>query len=171
MDKRLNKKVEQYRFDFIAKIKDKAAQLELEHDDKTRQLMQFIFDYERLSFTKDDFHKRKRVKNHVHAHDRCCARRANDEQCTRRKKEGEEFCGTHSKGCPNGVVAVQTEEERPNFKKIEVWTQDIKGIMYYIDANHNVYDTTDIIQNRMNPRIIAKYSKVGDVYGIPEFRI
>jgi hypothetical protein len=53
-------------------------------------------------------------------------------------------------------------------KKIEVNAIDIKGIVYYLDDNGNVYDTEDVISNVKNPRIIAKYEKTGDNYSIPE---
>ena len=44
-------------------------------------------------------------------------------------------------------------------KKVEIWTQDIRGIIYYIDDNNNVYNTKDIFENKINPQIIAKYEK------------
>jgi hypothetical protein len=49
--------------------------------------------------------------------------------------------------------------------------QDIKGIIYYLDKNMNVYQTEDIVSNKHNPKIIAKYIKTGDIYNIPEFNI
>ena len=53
--------------------------------------LKYIYDYERLTLNKDDFMKRKRVKNSVPFCDRCCAKRASGEQCTRRKKEEDEY--------------------------------------------------------------------------------
>jgi hypothetical protein len=132
--------------------------------------MQYIYDYDRLTFGKEDFMKRKRVKNVVPFFDRCCAKRANDEQCTRRKKEGSEYCGTHMKGSPHGIMDLQSEN-KPNFQKIEVWAQDIQGIIYYIDKIGNVYQAEDIVVNKTNPKIIAKYLKIGDTYSIPEFNL
>ena len=134
------------------------------------QLLQYVYDYERLSFEKEDFQKRKRVKNFVPVFDRCCAKRATNEQCTRRKKEGNEYCGTHMKGTPHGIIDNQ-EDTKITTQKIEVWAQDIQGIIYYIDKSNNVYKAEDIIVNKMNPKIIAKYIKNGDVYSIPEFNI
>ena len=49
-------------------------------------LVQYIYDYPQLTFLPQDFQKRKRVKNIVPFFERCCALRANGEQCTRRKK-------------------------------------------------------------------------------------
>ena len=77
--------------------------------------------------------KRKRVKNIVPYCDRCKARRANTEQCSRRKKEDEEFCGTHIKGIPHGRIENNDEDSGPKKKKIQVWVEEIKGITYYID--------------------------------------
>lgn len=170
MEKRLNKKVETYVTTFKDCIREKATQLGMTKNDQMNQLLQYIYDYNRLSFVKEDFQKRKRVKNFVPIFDRCCAKRASCEQCTRKKKEGSDFCGTHMKGTPHGVV---DNQEEPNFttQKIEVWAQDIQGIIYYIDTNNNVYQAEDIIVNKMNPKIIAKYVKNGEQYSIPELNI
>jgi hypothetical protein len=170
MEKRLNKKTEQYITNFKDNIRDKAQQMGFSKDDKMNQLLQYVYDYERLSFEKEDFQKRKRVKNFVPVFDRCCAKRATNEQCTRRKKEGIEYCGTHMKGTPHGIIDNQ-EDAKITTQKVEVWAQDIQGIIYYIDKNNNVYKAEDIIVNKINPKIIAKYTKNGDVYTIPEFNI
>jgi hypothetical protein len=171
MERRLNKKVETYITDFKDNIRVKATQMGLNNDVKTTQLLQYIYDYDRLLFNKEDFQKRKRVKNFVPIYDRCCAKRASDEQCTRRKKEGSEFCGTHIKGIPHGIMNDNKDEPKINVHKVEVWAQDIQGIVYYIDKSNNVYDNADIIKNQINPKIIAKYVKTGETYSIPELNI
>ena len=170
MEKRLNKKVESYIGTFKDNIRDKATHLGLTKNDQVNQLIQYIYDYDRLSFNTIDFQKRKRVKNFVPIFDRCCAKRASNEQCTRRKKDGNEYCGTHMKGTPHGIMDNQSET-KTNTQKIEVWAQEIQGIVYYIDKSYNVYQTEDIIVNKMNPKIIAKYVKNGEQYSIPEFNI
>ncbi len=170
MERRLNKKVETYITTFKDSIREKAIQLGLENDATSTNLLQYIFDYDRLSFGKEDFQKRKRVKNHVPIYDRCCAKRATGEQCTRRRKEGCEYCGTHTKGTPHGIMDT-SDEPKMNTHKVEVWAQDIQGIVYYIDKFNNVYDTADIIKNQVNPKIIAKYVNNDENYSIPEFNI
>jgi hypothetical protein len=139
-------------------------------NEQVSQLLQYIYDYDRLSFNKEDFQKRKRVKNFVPIFDRCCAKRASNEQCTRRRKDGSEYCGTHLKGTPHGIVDA-TSEPKNTTQQVEVYAQDIQGIIYYIDKNNNVYQAEDIISNKVNPKIIAKYAKDGDKYTIPEFNI
>ena len=109
MEKRLSKKAETYITSFKDCIREKVTHLGLNKNEQVNQLLQFIYDYERLSFAKEDFQKRKRIKNFVPIFDRCCAKRANEEQCTRRKKDGCEYCGTHLKGTPHGIVDTQSE--------------------------------------------------------------
>ena len=170
MERRLNKKLEAYIASFKDNIRDKATQMEMTKDEKVNQLLQYVYDYDRLTFLKEDFQKRKRVKNFVPIYDRCCAKRASNEQCTRRKKEGSEYCGTHLKGTPHGIVDTQNEQKNTTHK-VEVYAQDIQGIVYYIDKNSNVYQAEDIAMNKVNPKIIAKYVKIGEIYSIPEFNI
>lgn len=171
MERRINKKIENYISEFKDNIKQKADDLGLTSNSNSSQLIQYIYDYDRLVLGKDDFIKRKRVKNIVHLADRCCAKRANGEQCTRRRKEeGTEYCGTHLKGTPHGICDID-EDAKPTGQKIDVWTQEIQGIIYYLDKNYNVYQVEDIIQNKVNPKIIAKYVKIGETYMIPEFNI
>lgn len=173
MERKLNKKVEAYVSSFKENIKEKSVELGLNKSEEVNQLIQYIYDYDRLNFGKEDFMKRKRVKNVVPFFDRCCAKRANEEQCTRRKKEGCEYCGTHIKGSPHGIMEQESDNNntKVNIQKVEVWAQDIQGIIYYIDNMDNVYQAEDIVGNKMNPKIIAKYVKNGDIYTIPEFNL
>ena len=175
MERRINNKIDTYITSFKDDIRNKSTNLGIVGD-QVNNLIQYIYDYERLSFGKDDFLKRKRVKNVVPFFDRCCAKRANGEQCTRRKKEDNPHCGTHMKGTPHGVIADETNEPQITTQKIEVWAQDILGIVYYIDKNGNVYQAEDIISSKINPKIIAKYVKTElpnqvEVYTIPEFNL
>lgn len=170
MEKRINKKIENYTSIFKEDVKNKINQLGITNDTEVSQLLQYIYDYERISLTKEDFMKRKRVKNTVNLSERCCAKRANGEQCTRRKKDEDKYCGTHMKGTPHGIIESQEEQVNLNHK-VEVWAQDIQGIMYYIDKLNNVYQAEDIISNKKNPKIIAKYVQNGEHYSIPIFGV
>jgi hypothetical protein len=170
MERRLNKKLEIYITNFKDNIREKATQMGMIKNEQVNQLLQYIYDHDRLTFNKEDFQKRKRVKNFVPIFDRCCAKRASCEQCTRRKKDGYEYCGTHIKGTPHGIVDLQNEQKNTT-QKVEVYAQDIQGIVYYIDKNNNVYQAEDIISNKINPKIIAKYVKNGENYNIPAFEI
>lgn len=158
MEKRLSNKCNEFFKHFKYEIKEYIDENIKLETNQYNNLIQYIFDYKSLDITKEDFTKRKRVKNIVPLHDRCCALRANQKQCTRRRKDNEKFCGTHIKGIPHGEIK-SSGEEQVNIQKREIWAQDINGIIYYIDNDNNVYDHSDIINNMMNPKIIAKYYK------------
>ena len=132
-------------------------------DQLCKQLTTFVYEYEKLKLTKEDFMKRKRVKNTVPIQERCLAKRANGEQCTRKKKEGCDYCGTHTKGVPCSIMDDNEEsggdKSKLNQQSVNIWVQNIKGIEYFIDSSQNVYKHEDVINNSTNPHIIAKYSK------------
>ena len=168
MEKKIQTKATEYVDDLKSQLVDILMDCpSLDDDDKTK-LENFLNNYPTLLFDKTDFQRRKRVKNVVPMYDRCSAKRANGQRCTRRKKGDLNYCGTHSKGQPHGIVEGDTETKP--VKKIPLRTQDIKGIIYYIDDFNNVYDSNDIMNNNKEPKIIAKYIKTTDgKYTIPEF--
>jgi len=165
MEKRINKKIDTWRCtfknDICTMIQSNVKDLQLQ-----RELAEYVNGYESIVITKEDLAKRKRVKNMVPLCDQCCALRANGEQCTRRRKGEDKFCGTHVKGTPNGEI--KDNPPMKTHKKIQVWIQEIRGISYYIDNSNNIYDHHDIVNNKDNPKIIARYSKGTDgKYDIP----
>ena len=188
MERRLNKKIEDYLIAFKNDIAKKLQQIvtgvELSdsctRDELTRaidntklqcnSMAGIVYNYEKRRLGKEDFMKRKRVKSVVPMYERCSAKRANGEQCTRRKKDGETYCGTHIKGTPHSIMD-EVECETPTTKnvKVDIWAQDIKGIIYYIDKVGNVYDTEDIMKIDKYPkRVIAKYHQdEAGKYSIP----
>ena len=168
MDKKLNKRVETYLSNFKNFIKDLVLKEDLEQD-KAAALIESIYNYERLEFTKEDVSKRKRIKNAIPCLNRCHAKRANGEQCTRKQKDGHMFCGTHVKGTPHGIISTEDNEE-PQLIKGEVFAEDINGIVYYVDQHHNVYKTEDILNNKQDPEIITKCVKLENgSYSMPNF--
>jgi hypothetical protein len=160
MDKRLNKKVEVYVTKFKDDLRDKIASLDIPDKVIAIELVDYVYNYERLTLAKDDFSKRKRVKNSIPGTNRCNAKRANGEQCTRRRKEGCEFCGTHFKGAPHGLITAVTDAGATKHS-LEVTAEDIGGIIYYIDKFNNVYKTEDILKGIENPVVIGTYKKPG----------
>ena len=188
MERRVNKRIEEYIIAFKNDVAKKLQQMVNTLDvtdaytrdelmravDNTKlqcnSMAGFVYNYEKLRLRKDDFMKRKRIKSVVPIYERCSAKRANGEQCTRRKKDGETYCGTHIKGTPHSIVD-EVECETPTTKnvKVDIWAQDIKGIIYYIDKAGNVYDTEDIMKIDKYPkRVIAKYHQdEAGKYSIP----
>jgi hypothetical protein len=170
MEKRVNTRIEEFITKFKDEIRNKIIELSFDDKRKSAELVEFVYDYNRLSLQKDDFVKRKRIKNAIPIQNRCTAKRANGEQCTRKCKDNSEFCGTHFKGTPHGLMQRENGSEAPGtFQKLDVFAEEIMGIVYYIDKMNNVYKTEDILEGKQNPDIVAKCIKEGATYKIPEF--
>lgn len=171
MEKRLTNKIEQHQLLFKNSIKEWIQSNNCEiynsnHDNITSKFLQYIYDYTNIQITKEDFQKRKRCKNVISIYERCTAKRANNEQCSRRKMEGEQFCGTHIKGTPNGIIDHNDDNEnKSKTYTIETKLINSNGIYYHIDSNNNVYHTDDVISNKKNPRRIAKWETEKDENG------
>ena len=171
MERRITKKIDNYQVDFKNKIKDwitKNKGFSLVDEKVLGDFMRFIYDHPSLKLEKSDFQKRRRATNPIPLFERCNAIIADGGQCTRRKKESCKFCGTHCNKQPHGVINNKGKTV-PQMKKVEVWVEIIKGIHYYIDANHNVYMPGDIISGSTKPRIIGKWKKNAEgIYDIPD---
>ena len=155
MNRRINKCVTNYlqkqKKDIIESITDSTT---------VEDVIQLLSNYPLLIIAPVDYEKRQRIKNIVPLYERCKAKRANKQQCTRRKRENLDFCGTHIKGTPHGIMDIQHENK--NIQQIDVWIQEINGINYYIDGQNNVYNPQDVYKNKVNPRCIHKYHKKED---------
>jgi hypothetical protein len=53
---------------------------------------------------------------------------------------------------PHGVY----DESKNVVRKVNVYAREVNGIVYYLDDDGNVYDTSDVHNNIKNARIIAK---------------
>ena len=101
----------------------------------------------------DHMNKKKRTKNNIPICERCEAKRASGERCSRRKRGASIYCGTHIKGTPHGKI----NDKQSSLKKIETINKDINGIIYCIDKFGNVYDNEDILCGKPNPRVLTQY--------------
>ena len=165
MEKRITNKIDDYIKDFKKDIKDYIdTELNVSNEQKCN-ILKFVYDYDSINLDKTDFAKRKRVKSVVPLYLRCTAKRASGEQCTRKKRDDSCFCGTHDKNRPHGVID-KMQDDDIKMKKKEIFLQEINGILYYLDHDNNVYNTTDIINNKINPSVFAKYDIVDGMYNL-----
>ncbi len=158
MEKRINAEISNYICTFKQNVKEYIQSQNYEEKEKINDLIEYMNEYQRLTLSKEDFIKRKRVKNSVPFTNRCNAKRSNGEQCTRRRKQNSEFCGTHCKGTPHGMINDANEIEVDK-QTMELKAKCIKGIIYYVDKFDNVYNINDVLEKRENPRVIAKLDK------------
>jgi hypothetical protein len=162
MDRRLNKRV----VDYMDEIKNEIHQEHIKLNNIGRsidikdidKILNIFYDYPPFVVDKRDFEKRRRAKNVVPYYDRCIATRATGEQCTRRKQENDTFCGTHIKGTPHGVYDYSNVSD-PDHNNTSIWTEDINGIIHYVDGCGNVYKTEDILNNVRPISVMCKYLK------------
>ena len=91
---------------FTARFKEKIMSLVFT---ETNKVQEAVYQYDRL--VQEDVSKRKRVKNSIPGNNRCHAKRANCDQCTRKQKDGFVYCGTRIKGVPHGVMNSSSEED------------------------------------------------------------
>ena len=132
MENRIRKKVNTYLNDFKDEIMKSLTSKQMSEVD----MLNFVSTYPRLVLEEDDFSKRKRVKNHVPQYDRCVAKRADGQQCTRRKKEDTYYCGTHMKGTPHGEINKDMAKQK---RKVELTIKYENGIPHYTDDNGKIY--------------------------------
>lgn len=168
MERNLNQKISTHITDLKTNITE---WLETNHlmvtDDQGKSrindLLRNISDFPALELTKDDFKRRVRTKTIIPTYERCCALRLNGEQCTRKNKTNERFCGTHLKGLPYGKI-----QDYPQLiqDKIEIHMEEICGIHQYIDPKGNIYSSEDILNSIPNPRVISHWKKVNNEYVI-----
>jgi hypothetical protein len=158
MEKQLNNQIETYIIKFKDDIRAKINEINFDEKIKINELIEYVYEYARLKLDKEDFIKRKRVKNAIPNANRCIGKLANDERCTRRRKKDSEFCGTHIKGTPNGCIQLDSAGEC-NLKSIEVSAKEYGGIVYYVDQNNRVYKTEDVLAEKHNPLVIGQVIK------------
>ena len=172
MEGKINNKIERYVSEMKRELK-MMIQSTLTNESEKNIMINYINGIPNLVLTSEDLTKRRRIKNIVPFHERCMAKRANGVQCTRRRKADCSFCGTHVKNQPHGIVELNEDHTKSEYKQVIIRTQDINGILYYIDDDGNVYHGKDIMNNSENPRIIAKYvhHKETGSFHIPEFGI
>lgn len=96
--------------------------------------------------------KRTKVKAPVDPATICMARKQDGNQCTRRKKIGEDYCGKHIKNRKYGRI----DEPSPQFDKksskgsIATKVQTLGGKEYLVDEHNIVYT-----KNILNPTIVG----------------
>ena len=121
--------------------------LQEEDKDKIISVNEIIPDIEK-------YKKKHRTKNIIQSEYRCIAKRADGQQCSRKRKPESRYCGTHIKGCPHGEINQTLETHEST-----ITTEAIcyMGIYYYIDKENNVYNTEEVYKNIVNPKIIGKW--------------
>ena len=161
MQNRINKRVGEYIQTFKHDICNKISTNEY---NTKNDLIKYIFDYNNFILKEEDLCKRQRNKTTICISERCMAKRSNGEQCSRRKRKDSNFCGTHIKGQPHGIVSNNLNNNNNNCEledikvKVDVYTEENKGVIYFKDKDGNYYNTDDVMMDKDNPRVEKKDS-------------
>jgi len=110
--------------------------------------------------------KKKKNKTHVDASKLCMARKQDGNQCTRRKKDDNNFCGKHIKNRKFGTIDDNSSiiQKFANDDNIIMTCVEIfNGIKYLVDDNNIVYT-----HNTSAPTIVGRKIGDGQIEFLPE---
>jgi hypothetical protein len=145
---KLNKKSQEHMATCVFAIRERLQQAGIPH----AEIIELVGNPAALSVTVADFEKKRRARAAIPYYERCSGKKADGEQCTRRRQQGSLFCGTHVKGTPYGQIS----DGDPVSDKVQVHVEEINGIVYWVDDADNVYSQEDVYLGKKDPRIIAK---------------
>lgn len=162
-------------------IQKKVVELEFKQEkEKIQELLEFIYEYPSYSNssissehipTSNPQPAKKRVKPPVTPENRCRAKLSNGGQCSRQRLKEGQLCGSHNKVQPYGIVTIcpilNKSSKDQDAVSHEVFAVEIQGLVYYVDHHGNVFRTEDVLNDALNPTIIAQYIKTPSGYSIP----
>ena len=121
--------------------------------DKEKLISKYIGDVSDICEILDD-KKKKRKKNKVlNSEELCMAKKADNHQCTRRRKPNCDYCGKHLNNLKFGRIDDE-EKFNDNSKYIRTLHERIEGEDYLIDDNNILY-TFD----KENPKVLGRKVK------------
>ena len=171
---------QEYFQQFKEEIQKKVVQLEFQQEkQKIQELLEFIYEFPPFQDPAPNQSNpqppKKRVKPPVKLENRCRAKLSNGGQCSRQRLKDGQLCGSHNKVQPYGILCSSSQQPnsqqnpQTNAESIshEVFAVEIQGLVYYIDQRGNVFHTEDVLNDVLNPAIIAQYTKTPSGYSIP----
>lgn len=175
MEKRIQQKIDLYFSAYQENMRKLIETSGWKQSPDVCALFQHMCDYPPLTLDEDDYRPQLKYKQPVTEEERCVAKRPSGTQCTRRKKKGCNYCGTHLKTNEHGQNVAdgqnkngqtnangQTEqniESVPSICKTTLSIQEYQGIYYHMDKDGNVYCAEDVMNNYPYPRVIGNYSQ------------
>ena len=122
--------------------------------------------------------KKKSNRRILPIHEQCLGRKMNFTQCTRKRKDGTEFCGSHIKNLPNGKIG----DDGSCFMKIKgkrgrkrknimdnIGKNDILTTKEYIDGELYLVDRMKVVYNfDQNYPVIVGLLKDGKIVDFEE---
>ena len=145
---KLNKKSQEHMAACVLAIRQRLEDAGIPHS----EIVQLVGNPAAFCVVAADFEKKRRSRAAIPYYERCSGKKADGEQCTRRRQQGSLFCGTHVKGTPYGQIS----DGDPVSDKVQVHVEEVNGIVYWVDDADNVYSQEDVYLGKKDPRVIAK---------------
>ena len=151
METRIKKKIDNHNIEFKKTIKEWIEKnncnlISLENKtDKTKEFLNFVYEYEKLDLNTDDFKKRKRVKNTVPACYRCNAKRANGH-----------FCLLSADDCKHVVLVVEYISFNSHIESYKL-LYNFKSIKISLG---NCFSDKSFKVLQFNPHLLKKFIKI-----------
>lgn len=139
------------------KLKDILIEIATDNSLNKDKLLNKYIVGDNMSINLDILQKRKRKKNKQLAlNELCMARKADNAQCTRRRKDDSEYCGKHCNNLKFGRI--DDEDKYSNNEDfIKCSPEEISGKEYLVDNNTNIVYSYDF----ENPKIVGKKNSEG----------
>ena len=140
---------------YSEKLKDVLTDISKNYDIKRDVLFNKYLNMDSLKGCK------KRKRKNVKSENLCMARKQDGNQCTRRRKDGCDFCGKHIKNRKYGRIddnsnIIDKLAEDDNY--IMTWVENFNGTEYLVDSNNIVYtkdvDCPSIVGKKISDGVI-----------------
>jgi hypothetical protein len=150
--KKMDAKILEIVATFKTNIREQAKNLGLfdEEDgfnEKMTLLLTYIEEYNPLH---EKHKRRKRSASTIDPNIQCMAILENNQQCPRKKATNKDFCTTHKRGAPFGIVQGNNGHQN----RVLV-LENLEGIEYYIDENNRIYSMEAILNHKPDPPVIG----------------
>ena len=114
------------------KLKEILAEISKDYSLNYEKLQSKYIKDENININMELMHKRKRKKNkQLACNELCMARKADNDQCTRRRKDGSEYCGKHFNNLKFGRIDDEDKYSN-NDDFIKCSPEDIDGKEYFV---------------------------------------
>lgn len=151
---------------FNSKLKDILTQISSDYSLNKDKLISKYVQNDNISMNIDIVQKRKRKKNkQLTGSELCMARKADNDQCTRRRKENSEYCGKHCNNLKFGRI--DDEDKYSNSDDfIKCSPEEIDGKEYLVDSLSGIVYCYDFD----NPKIVGKKNSEGKLVLIEDIK-
>jgi hypothetical protein len=172
MEKRILPQFENFLLKFKNDIQKKIIELSFNETDKTTELLECIFEYEKFVFNKPTASASNASLNKPPISDevRCCALRKNGQRCTRKKTKGNIYCSSHYSLNTNNNNHSQQNDISTKLNQRNLYKTSNNTNTQLLHSNtDNIDENIGIVTNEQDENFATKDTKevfVREIQGI-----